>query len=119
MAEIDILEAGREMDALMAERVMGWVRYGDHWVTTGHEPNALGCTYRWAAMTFAPSTDIAAAWEVVEKLQDHGMAMSLVFGVYTWECKFGDAGDVFGEARHPDASLAICHAALEAMGANG
>jgi hypothetical protein len=107
MTDINRMQAGREMDALVAEKVMGcnhvirhltgWVCADDHQAVPKY------------------SVDIAAAWEVVGKLQKQGMAMSLVFGVYTWECKFGDASDVFGQAKHSDVPLAICRAALKAV----
>lgn len=64
--DIDKLEAGRELDALVAERVMeidlaavrdevGWYKHPDGY--TRREPPCLPY-----------STEIAAAWEVVEKL---------------------------------------------------
>ena len=67
------MQPGREMDALVAETVMGWTNvsdniygYGEHLV--GHPP---GDTDRvpWKR-DFVPaySTDIAAAWEVFETL---------------------------------------------------
>jgi hypothetical protein len=63
------MPAGREMDALVAERVMGWTPkppYG-HWYDadgnpSGYHPEATDCR-KWS-----PSTDIAAAWQVVEKI---------------------------------------------------
>ena len=50
MTRDDVLamEPGRELDALVAKKVMGWFEV-------------------WKP--FSPSTDISAAWEVVEKLQ--------------------------------------------------
>lgn len=71
-----MMEAGREMDAAVATRVMGWRLDGADWI---------GADNRWAAYAddappfsggrrprFAPSTDIAAAWLVVERLQELG-----------------------------------------------
>jgi len=70
--QIDAMEAGREMDALVAELVMGWFcdrrgvyhsspsddsLFGVLWSNDGEECDL-----------FEPSTDIAAAWQVVEKL---------------------------------------------------
>jgi len=66
--EIMAMEAGRELDALGAENVMGWERAvirkyaGESW-KTGDELMA-GVEY------WHPSTDIAAAWEVVDKFTD-------------------------------------------------
>lgn len=66
--------AGRDLDALVAERVMGWPRSNRDYsqlawnVPTGirtWEPSSFGSGFR-------PSTEIAAAWEVVEKLEGGG-----------------------------------------------
>ena len=48
------MNAGRELDALVAEKVFGW--------TGGH----------YESLPF--STDIAAAWEVVERLRSRGIS---------------------------------------------
>ena len=67
------MKAGRELDALVAEKVMGWER-GDtsrgfmKWYPAGKRHKS-GC-----GEFDIPgySTDIAAAWEVVEKLGTSG-----------------------------------------------
>lgn len=62
------MKAGRELDALIAEKVMGWKRVpGDDdqdsaWDTGDPEG------YFPYEHNFRPSIDIAAAWQVVEKL---------------------------------------------------
>ena len=65
MSGYDEMPAGRELDALVAEKVMG--RETTHW-TDGF--GDTGVTF------FAPvepySTDIAAAWEVVERINMNG-----------------------------------------------
>ena len=67
--EVLNVEAGREMDALVAERVMGWSR--SRWAPIDSllppkddKKRIEGHTY------YVPlfSTDIAAAWEVVEEM---------------------------------------------------
>lgn len=58
------MKAGRELDALVAEKVMGWMD-GDGVglrVADGEVINSMDCR------PWSPSTDIAAAWEVVEKM---------------------------------------------------
>jgi hypothetical protein len=108
--EIVQMEAGREMDALVAELVMGWEKrvFGDG-VDYWHLPGGAICELD------APhySTDIAAAWQVVEKLP---------FSVYVevrWDGKnaeaWFDSGSQTWEASAPTAPLAICRAALLAV----
>jgi hypothetical protein len=53
----------RERDALVAEKVMGFVVHPHGGVWDGKNP----ATYR---TDFHPSTDISAAWEVVEKFKN-------------------------------------------------
>ena len=140
MMDIDKLEAGRELDALVAEKVMGWT-----WCA-GPRPFD-GMIMRWL---FAPgkeklslakgnepmgslsmphySTDVAAAWEVVERLVDDGHCPGLIFddnGHWalplegTQNCPMGPgpqdiATSFFIEADMwaETAPLAICRAAL-------
>jgi hypothetical protein len=106
------LQAGPELDALVAEKVMGWNR----------------------GESFRPSTDIAAAWEVVEHMKRTGFCFgcwdtsmnssmpgylaAFRRGVYPpdRQGKIGDfRGSAFSEGRIVGAMpLAICRAALAA-----
>lgn len=71
----EALPAGRELDALVAEKVMGWRRVDDHlWEDADRR---LRSTAPWSSWAFHPSTDIAAAWQVVEKIYP---GMDLTFG---------------------------------------
>jgi hypothetical protein len=72
------MEAGREMDALVAEKVMGWKECKRGWDTEGkgHEirmwtPDGelLPVLYL-AKDMWNPSTDIAAAWLVEERIAE-------------------------------------------------
>ena len=100
------MEAGRELDALVAEKVMG------------------------AKVVFVEnvpyySTDIAAAWEVVNHLLCHGWDEKYFFRLHydnvdLWDASFykesssdGGGPDVWGTA--DTAPLAICLAALKAV----
>jgi len=90
---VDEMEAGRELDALVAEKVMGWE----------YEARSL----------FRPSQDIAAAWEVVEKLKmccgySHGRGDPFAM----LECEKFSTLVVCADT----VSLAICRAALKAVG---
>lgn len=74
LTEALALPAGPELDALVAEKVMGWKRGK---AITRHERDSSSDyeEYVWlsveghvAARRFRPSSNIAAAWEVVERL---------------------------------------------------
>ena len=88
--EIRNMEAGREMDALVAEKVMGWkwdasnplqhllfgpdgaigaVIFYDGRANDGGIVQPLDCPYY--------STDIATAWEVVERILDNAHTFEL------------------------------------------
>jgi hypothetical protein len=78
------MKPGPELDALIAEKVIGWKKRGIEWVHPT-ELNNCGQPKRMAysedvvvgaydpgeytEKAWSPSTDIAAAWEVVEKLR--------------------------------------------------
>ena len=116
--DYDNLDAGREMDALIAEKVMGTPK-GDR---PGEWLNEKG---NWLCDTdeLPPySTSISAAWEVVEKLNKHcfhimrftfgekeGVALESVW----YRATFDYSEKIFVEA--PSAPLAICRSALKAV----
>lgn len=132
--DIDKLEAGRELDALVAEKVMGWrncsvsedsiadkngewhkmyIKYG-----IGEPPDLdQSC---WYTQKFIPlfSNNITAVWEVVEKLSEHCIVRIsngdgdsrdcdiLPFVIDTYN---------LGHASADAWALAICRAALKAV----
>ena len=125
---IDELPAGPELDALVAEKVMGWYSNELVWCDKG------GSVGYWVSdevrfregghwPAFHPSTDIKAAWEVVENLK----SLSGIGGWFSIEVPSGDivrAGfqshlGHAGEWRHrsnaTSAPLAICRAALKTV----
>jgi hypothetical protein len=128
MTDLGKLQAGPELDALVAEKVMGWskpivvevdgrpVFFGD----PRQEADGLSVstTYRMRIEGLAPlphfSADIAAAWEVARKMK---IAVSPVLDerpeVVAWRAQVDDA---WGYFEAPDAPLAICRAALKAVG---
>lgn len=60
-----MLNPGPELDALVAEKVMGWVHYDsgkDDW-WTDHAGNKIEPISDWE-----PSVDIVAAWDVIKQL---------------------------------------------------
>lgn len=96
---------GRELDALVAEKVMGW--------SSEELDEDVGiCVPRY-------STDISAAWEVVEKLGEKFEQFDLQFGWNTgrFVCGFGSFGTSRFESTPTEfAPHAICLAALRAVG---
>lgn len=125
--EIDALPAGRELDALVAERVMGWTNistlspqgryfgarhFGWHETLRGSVPEHG----RVALPSY--STDIAAGWEVVEKLVSLGWHFTITSLQGKWHAGLTkDIGDVRETAMGHESTvpLAICRAALKAV----
>lgn len=128
---IDEMPAGRELDALVAEKVMGFVRVADdtsdyHGVRHGTEVllppgETLHSLREWLPrsgpiafgyfVTQRYSTDIAAAWQVVERMRNPDFRLNKDGD---WGCSFGGELRFVGLA--PTAPLAICRAALKAVG---
>ena len=121
-------EAGRELDALVAEKVMGWtrgLRYGNgngEWIEPGRENDAHKRTWD---TTPCFSTDIAAAWQVVERMEADGWGHKHLFhspgaedpGYYWTFMKPGKGIRSMSESHAETLPLAICLAALKAVGA--
>lgn len=138
--QIERMEAGREMDVLIAEKVMGWRRmtYKEANPKNSHYATDLRLTGRWhdsdgnatqqaedcddyyqPEFAWSPSTDIAAAWQVVEKIKsiDPLYAFAVMFEGKSWEAGIYDSGyntsfDYDRSATATTAPLAICRAAL-------
>ena len=94
----DELQAGMELDMLIAKEVMG-------------------CELEHMTKEFYPSTNITAAWKVVEHLRMRGFFQFQVWNyLYVWHASFANAD--FGltdlEVEAPTAPLAICRAAIRA-----
>ena len=130
------LEPGRELDRLVAERVMGWRLWESsrpiHWaeerdgcyIHTGWNVNGLAHS----RPVWSPSTDITAAWAVVEHLLRRGLFLDIysprqngapdwledldrwVVVICDWKHEAGLA-----RAEAETLPLAICLAALEAV----
>lgn len=127
--------SARERDALVAERVMGWVKDGGRrgfWFDPA-DPKlfyASGYTHDGSDYDFpdfCPTTDIAAAWEVVEKLVELGMYPDLIStgDPVAWRCvvdKYIEDVDTDEALEWPRSAVAatapeaICIAALRAVG---
>jgi len=128
---IDELQAGPVLDALVAERVMEWtkiksmcglVRSDSSWLD-----KRTGC--RKAQKHWSPSTDIAAAWEVWEALPREYKPLSnigITWGITDSHYMFHpngervyicqgilDCGEIKWHAEAETAPLAICRMALK------
>ena len=109
----------RELDAEVAAKVMGLTvkealvagtRQDRRWWTWNGEPSAR------MELLPAYSTDIAAAWLVVEKLRADGYSFKIYVDFVLWMVRFGAKADVlmwYGDAE--TAPLAIVRAALAVM----
>lgn len=111
--DIDKMPAGREMDALIAEKVMDaevyrefhTARFKQGQLPNGHELIGIGGIPRY-------STDIAAAWEVVKRLKNYNFYIRLFYdGRYG--CSFTEPPRIIAWGN--TAPLAICRAALKAL----
>jgi hypothetical protein len=120
LPDIDTLPAGPDLDVLVAEKVMGWKRSND-------ENYSLMASSHWS-----PSTDIAAAWQVAEKIKSLDWQVEISFSNKLPE---GDEDSYYVGLQQGDdnapwkpsyryiqtwaqaVSLAICRAALKAVNA--
>lgn len=142
--DIDKLEAGKELDALVAEIMEpkplqtktyrqleqedagnytcweifspgGWWKIGIDWceVEKNEEQNKVP---DWIPAK-EPSTDIAAAWEVVEELRNKAEYMNLEYysGKYCFAIHYTPHSDDRHQGIAETAPLAICKAALKAV----
>lgn len=71
----------REIDALVAEHVMGLRRDGDRWTSGKHEADLPGfVTQSWIALPrYTTSWD--AAGQVIEKMRDMGYASEMIAAI--------------------------------------
>jgi hypothetical protein len=131
------MKTGRELDALIAEKVMGWTdieedesdpntRYSWNEAFIGLDPTAPGCFRSIPCY----STDMAAAWEVLEKMQAQGYRWCLLirdelksdtrilpYAEFLHYGKYAPGKvDTCVFAEDESMPLAICLAALRAVG---
>lgn len=116
------LQAGRELDAMIAEKVMGWapvLHYGErgtgYWAPSGCESDGA-----WVTDGDVPfySADMAAAWEVVEEMARRGWKVDVQSRCPPrWAVHVNFALPITGRVfeRSDSAPHAICLAALKAL----
>ena len=125
------MEAGPELDVLVAEHVIGFCGYcrDTARIHDGFEGNAAVVqddgTWRcarhdrpvWPQSVPAYSTDIAAAWQVVERLvPSRFRKINISVEDDWWMCEFGGGGESYAQAGAYGFPLAISIAALRAVG---
>jgi len=127
--EILKMEAGPELDRLVAERVMEWDEGKDFGIGESGIVRYIreGPKYfeRTKIEAWAPSTDIKAAWEVMERLAPHfeiklfnAMEPQRSRGwkdVWVVDIQASQEGAPLHRSIDDNAPLAICRAALLAM----
>lgn len=126
MLDPDTLVAGPEFNALIAHQVMKWevVRYHRDATSTPYVLDRFGSLYVVDLVQiareqpFAPSTNISAAWLVIEKLDGkftiYGPNATYAHAEYTnspdWRAEYE------GQTSYADsAPLAICRVALKVV----
>ena len=104
------LQAGRELDALIAEKVMGYECVCDE------EPADCPIHAKEDCYTLRPySTDIAAAWVVIEWCRTNlNLLTTCIEWKECWDVTFSDGVNCYGAVAET-VSLAICRAALKAV----
>lgn len=120
MVVMSELVAGRELDALIAEKVMGWHRSDTLW----RDSEDTACKYvneddsedAEPGWEFRPSTELDSAWQVVEHLKGERyfwLGWHVRDRRFQWECRFAAPEQYAAFA--DTAPLAICRAALAAV----
>jgi hypothetical protein len=108
-----MLKPSRELDALIAEKVMGW-KLEEHfglrrWVWKLPADQLIN-GLQWIDNPLPFSEEISSAWQVVEKLKSDERDFKIWF-IGNWQASFGSPG--IGESN--SAPHAICLAALKAL----
>lgn len=116
----EAMTVGRELDAMIAEKVMGWTNDDYGWLDDN------GLIRGWAIAEGEPplpnfSTQIAAAWLVIEKMKHFTLRRK----GESWTVEYRDCGnpmdhfvvdDCCASVTADTAPLAICLAAIKAVG---
>lgn len=113
----DEMNPGRELDRLVAERVMGWKLHSRNMV---HYMRATGDEKRSRPVVdvreWSPSEDIADAWLVVEKLARRRYEVGVQTSDGRYTVLIARNGQASAAASAETAPHAICLAAIQAYG---
>lgn len=124
--EILKLEAGDELDALIAEKVMGWHSVEDKWGYKAwydaedrfqcgiHKGDSHEDSEDFHILHWHPSSSILWAWEVVEKANAFFLEQPQNYDDKTWSASISISSYLW-DAEADTAPLAICRAALLAV----
>jgi len=108
----------RELDTDIAEKIMGWGHVLDPLRKRTGQPLPLEQTHYWLSGIPEYSTDIRAAWLVVEHLRSQAWLMTLSVNDDVdepWDCRFFLKYQRRVMAHGATAEIAICRAALKAV----
>jgi hypothetical protein len=116
------MEAGRELDALVAEKVMGHKVTWDRWCRILDDPKPTDPMEPFFGDTnirvSTYSSNIEYAWAVVERMRADGYGFYMELCKDVWFAYF-DKDNTFNElikgGEHATAPLAICASALAAL----
>jgi len=107
------LESGRELDALIAERVMGWLphRRNSAYYVDAAAVNSVGEAFviRESVTHWKPSVHIAAAWQVKQEILKKGLGQQFA------DCYINETPWHWVFLKTEAFCLIICRAALKAM----
>lgn len=107
----------RKIDALVAEKVMGWKKGELNWTIDELWIDSKG-SYKWVGK-FSPSTNISDAWKVVGKFEDEGYQVCielLAKKIYSVGIYYPPHADQVAYIKAETAPLAICIASLRTKG---
>lgn len=113
------MKAGRELDILVAEKVMGWFWENEILVSPiGDEKRQQGGVYINGIPHSLPnySTNIADAWQVVKRMKRKKYKVEIIETPVKSFCSISDSNYEIAESEAETVPHAICLAALDAMG---
>jgi hypothetical protein len=116
-------EAGQELDAMVAEKVMGWLGVVSEFMdvdrTRWFVPSGVPSYDAPREKVPAYSTDLTAAWQVMEFLNKRGHRVGIAWQPPHWCAFVFSVGYNSLNSQADTAPLAICRVALLALDDSG